>query len=111
MYFNGIVFRAIEKEAREQGARGMVQMSIQPHLLRQLPIGYENHLIEVEDVRTVPLRFTARCWGHFPPLTAPCLFVERVKTVHQTTIIYWVQQSGKNFQIFQRKRLFQKLKN
>ncbi len=42
-------------------------MGIRPHLLRQLPVGYDNQLIEVRDSDSSPLHFHDRRKGSFPP--------------------------------------------
>ncbi|WP_443689787.1 hypothetical protein [Nostoc mirabile] len=58
--------------SRELLAGKIVQMGIRPYLLRQLPVGYDNQLIEVEDSDSCsPLHFHDRRKGSFPPTSCP----------------------------------------
>ncbi|MEH2420730.1 MAG: hypothetical protein V7K48_07215 [Nostoc sp.] len=67
---NNLVGLNKRQESREQGARGTVQVWIRPHLLRQLPALYKNHLLEVGDSDLCSTTFVGRSLKSFPPASS-----------------------------------------
>lgn len=75
---------------KRQGSRELlvgeiVNMGIRPHLLRQIPVGYDNQLIEVRDSDSCsPLHFHDRRKGSLPPAPCPLPPASSLKLTQQT---------------------------
>ncbi|MCC5646333.1 hypothetical protein LC607_26110 [Nostoc sp. CHAB 5824] len=70
--------------SRELLAGKIVQMGIRPYLLRQLPVGYDNHLIEVGDLDPCSAPLHDRSKGSFLPAPCPLPPASSLKLTQQT---------------------------
>ena len=74
---------------KRQGSRKLlageiVQMGIRLHLLRQFPVGYDNHLLEVGDSDSCSAPLNDRRKGSFPSAPCPLSPASSLKLAQQT---------------------------